>query len=186
MLNFSKSVQKKKQTHLDLGLRVKKMINRLTVPLNNFWKYSCPGVHTQWSWYCCLPRIRLHGLLCYVTWELKDWAVVGFVDTGAEWKACVMLQESVFSISPVIHNIEDNDDEETDEDHKADGLFPRGTENSFYLQYSHVLFFTLYCYREQMRLNVYILILCVYTIKESLIPEPKTAQFYLDFLVGTF
>lgn len=65
-----------------------------------------------------------------------------------------MLQETVFSISPVTHNIEDNDDEETNEDHKADGLFPRGTENSFYLQYSHVLFFTLYCYREQMHLNV--------------------------------
>ncbi len=100
-------------------------------------------------------RIRLHGLFCYVTWELNDWAVVGFVDAGAEWKACVMLQESVFSISPVTHNIEDNDDEETNEDHTADGLFPRGTENSFYLQYSHVLFFTLCCFGEQqMHLNV--------------------------------
>ncbi len=66
-----------------------------------------------------------------------------------------MLQESVFSISPVTHNIEDNDDEETNEDHTADGLFPRGTENSFYLQYSHVLFFTLCCFGEQqMHLNV--------------------------------
>ncbi|XP_016147372.1 AT-hook-containing transcription factor [Sinocyclocheilus grahami] len=45
-------------------------------------------------------------------------------------------EESVFSISPVSHNTENNDDEETNEDHTADGLFPRGTENSFYLQYS--------------------------------------------------
>uniref|UniRef100_A0A8C1D353 Protein AKNAD1 n=1 Tax=Cyprinus carpio carpio TaxID=630221 RepID=A0A8C1D353_CYPCA len=45
-------------------------------------------------------------------------------------------EESVFSISPVRHSTEDNDDEETNEDHTADGLFPRGTENSFYLQYS--------------------------------------------------
>ncbi|KAF4117708.1 uncharacterized protein LOC131533388 isoform X2 [Onychostoma macrolepis] len=45
-------------------------------------------------------------------------------------------EESVFSIFPVRHNIEDNDDEETNEDHTADGHFPSGTENSFYLQYS--------------------------------------------------
>ncbi|XP_043078469.1 microtubule organization protein AKNA-like [Puntigrus tetrazona] len=45
-------------------------------------------------------------------------------------------EESVFSISPVRHNTEDNDDEETTEDHTADGLFPSRTENSFYLQYS--------------------------------------------------
>ncbi|XP_059358627.1 uncharacterized protein LOC132096961 [Carassius carassius] len=45
-------------------------------------------------------------------------------------------EESVFNISPVRHNIEDNDDEESNEDHTADGLFSRGTENSFYLQYS--------------------------------------------------
>ncbi|KAK2900553.1 hypothetical protein Q8A67_008668 [Cirrhinus molitorella] len=45
-------------------------------------------------------------------------------------------EESVFSISSVRHNMEDNDDEETSEDHTTDGLFPSGTENSFYLQYS--------------------------------------------------
>lgn len=72
--------------------------------------------------------------------------MVGFVDAGVEWKACVMLQESVFSISSNRHNMEDNDNEETNEDHTADGLFPDGTENSFYLQYSHVLLFTLHCF----------------------------------------
>ncbi|XP_016396759.1 AT-hook-containing transcription factor-like [Sinocyclocheilus rhinocerous] len=45
-------------------------------------------------------------------------------------------KESVFSISSVRHNMEDNDDEETSEDHTADGLFPSGTENSFSLRYS--------------------------------------------------
>ncbi|XP_050982301.1 microtubule organization protein AKNA-like isoform X2 [Labeo rohita] len=46
-------------------------------------------------------------------------------------------KESVFSISSNRHNMEDNDNEETNEDHTADGLFPDGTENSFYLQYSN-------------------------------------------------
>ncbi|XP_048018490.1 uncharacterized protein aknad1 isoform X2 [Megalobrama amblycephala] len=45
-------------------------------------------------------------------------------------------EESVFSISSVRHNMEDNDDEEANEDHRADEPFPSSTENSFYLQYS--------------------------------------------------
>ncbi|XDV27991.1 hypothetical protein PO909_031419 [Leuciscus waleckii] len=45
-------------------------------------------------------------------------------------------EESVFSISSVRHNMEDNDDEEANEDHRADEPFPGCTENSFHLQYS--------------------------------------------------
>ncbi|KAK7159707.1 hypothetical protein R3I94_005904 [Phoxinus phoxinus] len=41
-------------------------------------------------------------------------------------------EESVFSISSVRHNMEDNDDE----DHRADEPFPGCTQNSFNLQYS--------------------------------------------------
>ncbi|KAK7163594.1 hypothetical protein R3I93_007600 [Phoxinus phoxinus] len=41
-------------------------------------------------------------------------------------------EESVFSISSVRHNMEDNDDE----DHRADDPFPGCTQNSFNLQYS--------------------------------------------------
>jgi len=53
-----------------------------------------------------------------------------------------MLQELVFSISSVRHNMEDNndDEEEANEDHRADELFPGCTENSFYLQYCRIFF----------------------------------------------
>lgn len=61
------------------------------------------------------------------------------MDVETEWKACVMLQESVFSISSIRHHMEDNDDEEANEDHRADEPFPSSTENSFYIQYSHIL-----------------------------------------------
>ncbi|XP_056116464.1 microtubule organization protein AKNA-like [Rhinichthys klamathensis goyatoka] len=45
-------------------------------------------------------------------------------------------EELDFSISSVRHNMEDNDDEEASEDHRADEPFPGCTENRFYLQYS--------------------------------------------------
>ncbi|XP_077078463.1 uncharacterized protein aknad1 [Siphateles boraxobius] len=45
-------------------------------------------------------------------------------------------EESFFSISSVRYNMEDNDDEEANEDHRADKPFPGCTENSFYLQHS--------------------------------------------------
>jgi len=60
-------------------------------------------------------------------------------------KKHVMLQELVFSISSVRHNMEDNNEEEANEDHRADEPFPGCTENSFYLQYCRIFFFIGYC-----------------------------------------